>query len=79
MLTPLKTLQQQESWHHRLAQNLSLRVGEAPNWKTTDFLASDGEDTRAILATARAFIDILQSEVPLHWKTQPNSIYKAFV
>ncbi|CAO3692213.1 unnamed protein product [Umbelopsis ramanniana] len=65
-----------ENWHHRLAQNLTLKIGEAPNWKTADFLSKDGEDTRVMLATARAFIDILNNEVPLYWKNDRNIFTK---
>jgi hypothetical protein len=68
--------QQQENWHHRLAQNLTLKIGEAPTWKTADFLSKDGEDTRVMLATARAFIDILNNEVPLYWKNDRNFFSK---
>ncbi|KAH8554128.1 hypothetical protein BGW37DRAFT_483561 [Umbelopsis sp. PMI_123] len=78
LLEPNKTVWKvaiyKESWHHRLAQNLTLKIGEAPYWKTTDFLASEGEDARVILTIARSFIDILNNEVPLYWKDDRNSV-----
>jgi hypothetical protein len=51
-----------------LAHNLALKIGEAPAWKTSDFLAKEEEDTRIIIATAQAFTDVLNNEVPLYWK-----------
>ncbi|KAJ2956562.1 hypothetical protein NQZ79_g7597 [Umbelopsis isabellina] len=77
LLEPRKTVWKvaihKEAWHHRLAQNLSLNIGEAPNWNLNDFLASEGEDTRIILATTRAFIEVLQNEVPLYWKKDQSN------
>ncbi|KAG2196751.1 hypothetical protein INT47_009642 [Mucor saturninus] len=63
-----------EAWVNRLAENLDLKIGEAPSWTLRDFFASETEDTRTLMCTVKKFSDILNSLVPLYWKNAEQSL-----
>ncbi|KAI9257045.1 hypothetical protein EDC94DRAFT_615126 [Helicostylum pulchrum] len=63
-----------EAWVNRLAENLDLKIGEAPTWTLRDFFASNNEDTRTLMCTVKKFSDILNSEVPLYWEAPPSLV-----
>lgn len=56
-----------EAWVNRLAENLDLKIGEAPTWTLRDFFAYQDENTHTLMATIKKFSDILNAEVPLYW------------
>ncbi|KAI7872469.1 hypothetical protein BDF14DRAFT_508799 [Spinellus fusiger] len=56
-----------EVWRNRFAENLFLKVGEAPSWTSNDFLATETEDVQLLMEVAKQFGDILSREVPVYW------------
>ncbi|OBZ91554.1 hypothetical protein A0J61_00364 [Choanephora cucurbitarum] len=63
-----------EAWVNRFAENLTLKIGEAPNWTLRDFLGSDEENARTIMKTAKDFAAILNAKVPHYWDNAGNSL-----
>ncbi|KAI8987668.1 hypothetical protein BDF20DRAFT_851556 [Mycotypha africana] len=62
-----------EAWVNRFAENLTLRIGEAPSWTLRDFLASTDENAGTIMEVAKKFSEILHKNVPLYWENSENS------
>ncbi|KAI8047407.1 uncharacterized protein B0P05DRAFT_560755 [Gilbertella persicaria] len=58
----------------RFAENLTLKIGEAPSWTLRDFLGSEEENVRAIMKAAKEFGEILHDKVPLYWDSTSNSL-----
>ncbi|KAI9491950.1 hypothetical protein BDB00DRAFT_766158 [Zychaea mexicana] len=52
-----------EKWVTRFAENLSLQVGEAPNWTPVQFLANGDENMHEIINFAREMTTMLSEEV----------------
>lgn len=63
-----------EAWVNRLAENLDLKIGEAPSWTLRDFFASENEDTRTLMCTVKKFSELLSSLVPLYWDNAEQSL-----
>ncbi|KAI9487138.1 MAG: hypothetical protein EXX96DRAFT_67049 [Benjaminiella poitrasii] len=63
-----------ESWVDRFAENLNLKIGQAPSWTIRDFLATPEENTPALIKAAKEFSDILNSTVPLYYENSENSL-----
>ena len=63
-----------EAWQNRLAENLDLKIGEAPSWTLRDFFASPQEDTPTLMKTIREFSDKLHSYVPLYWNSNHSLV-----
>ncbi|CEP13605.1 hypothetical protein [Parasitella parasitica] len=63
-----------ESWVDRFAENLDLKIGQAPSWSLRDFLASPDENTRLVMQMAKHLAQILNSTVPLYWDNAKNSL-----
>ncbi|KAF7724899.1 hypothetical protein EC973_000558 [Apophysomyces ossiformis] len=62
-----------ESWVDRFADNIDLKIGEAPRWTPEDFLCSPNENERTFMEDAREFAKILHKEVPVYWSSE-NSL-----
>ncbi|KAI7901909.1 uncharacterized protein BX663DRAFT_436641 [Cokeromyces recurvatus] len=63
-----------ESWVDRFAENLNLKIGEAPSWTIKDFLATQEENASSLMKIAKEFSNILNSTVPLYWENSGNSL-----
>ncbi|KAI9019557.1 hypothetical protein CLU79DRAFT_757777 [Phycomyces nitens] len=61
-----------EAWRNRFAENLNLKIGEAPRWTPSDFLASENEDAHLLMEIAKQFSNILTKEVPVYWAPNHN-------
>ncbi|KAL0082157.1 hypothetical protein J3Q64DRAFT_1722020 [Phycomyces blakesleeanus] len=61
-----------EEWRNRFSENLNLKIGEAPRWTTSDFLASETEDAHLLMEIAKQFANILTKEVPVYWAGNNN-------
>ncbi|CAO3645304.1 unnamed protein product [Mucor hiemalis] len=62
-----------EAWVNRLAENLDLKIGEAPTWTLRDFFASPDENTDTLMKNIKEFSEVLSSVVPRYW-TSHNSL-----
>ncbi|KAF1805935.1 hypothetical protein V8B55DRAFT_1487132 [Mucor lusitanicus] len=63
-----------EAWVNRFAENLDLKIGQAPSWSLRDFLASPDENTRSIMQMAKNISQILNSTVPLYYDQASSSL-----
>ncbi|GAN00711.1 hypothetical protein MAM1_0002c00133 [Mucor ambiguus] len=63
-----------ETWVNRFAENLDLKIGQAPSWSLRDFLASPDENTRSIMQMAKNLSQILNSTVPLYYDQASSSL-----
>jgi hypothetical protein len=63
-----------ESWKDRFAENLGLKIGQAPSWTLRDFLVSPDENTNKTMEIAKEFSEILNKYVPLYWENTDNSL-----
>ncbi|KAK4513054.1 uncharacterized protein ATC70_000091 [Mucor velutinosus] len=63
-----------EAWVDRFAENLDLKIGQAPSWSLRDFLASPDENTRSIMQMAKNLSQILNSTVPLYYDQASSSL-----
>ncbi|KAI8643273.1 hypothetical protein BD408DRAFT_415253 [Parasitella parasitica] len=70
----LKVSLYKEAWVDRFAENLDLKIGQAPSWSLRDFLASPDENTRTVMQMAKNLAQILNSSVPLYWDHAKNSL-----
>lgn len=62
-----------EAWQNRLAENLDLKIGEAPTWTLRDFFANGDENTDTLMKNIKEFSEVLSSVVPRYW-TSHNSL-----
>lgn len=63
-----------EAWLNRLAENLCLRVGEAPSWNLRQFLGTKEENVRSLIDHAKNFGKILANEVPVYYDQSFDSL-----
>ncbi|KAI8373709.1 hypothetical protein BD560DRAFT_394104 [Blakeslea trispora] len=63
-----------EAWVNRFAENLTLEIGEAPNWTPNDFLNTEEENPQTIMKVAKDFAAILNANVPHYWNDVGNSL-----
>lgn len=63
-----------EAWVNRFAENLDLKIGQAPSWSLRDFLAGPDENTRSVMQMAKNLSQILNSTVPLYYDQASSSL-----
>ncbi|CEI89147.1 hypothetical protein RMCBS344292_03516 [Rhizopus microsporus] len=63
-----------EQWVDRFAENLRLRVGEAPSWTIRDFLGTEEENVHTIVQNVKEFGQILASVVPVYFEQSAASL-----
>ncbi|KAI9497694.1 hypothetical protein BDB00DRAFT_803640 [Zychaea mexicana] len=58
-----------ETWVNRFAENLSLQIGEAPNWTPAQFLANGNENMHEIISVAQQMTAMLSKEVKPYYES----------
>lgn len=72
--TLFKVSMYKEAWVDRFAENLDLKIGQAPSWSLRDFLASPDENISTIIQMADHLAQKLNETVPLYWDPARNSL-----
>jgi hypothetical protein len=72
--TLFKVSMYKEAWVDRFAENLDLKIGQAPSWSLRDFLASPDENISTIIQMAKHLAQKLNETVPHYWDPARNSL-----
>lgn len=72
--TQYKFSAHKEVWRNKMSHNTDLKMGEAPEWTSRDFLAHGIDSVKDMISTSQKVTDDLRKHVPIYWESAPSLV-----